>query len=302
MNRIIHAYDSAVPDEETLDAGRMMFLEKLDKVEERPPISKTTNVWHIAAAAAACLVIATAAVGAFTGKMSIANTSGDISAVEELGIDLPEMIGDFKQRNVTYHNWVRQGDEDLKSILDPMYRSYTVTYVKELDIAWQDIGPLADPDAFNGVHDLQTLSVGVGSSEGFSAEDWERFAGYDGETKGWIPNGILLDEEKSTVSYENVEVIEYRGATIWIYDVMKHNKSSEPEYTSDAGAHWYDPEKECYFQIDFGSPSYHKNTSTSYDKDGNLLHQANESWIREYSYLSKAELLGYIKEIIDLNR
>ncbi len=302
MNRIIHAYDSIAPEKDKLISGRMDFIEKVETMPtEQNEHTKSHKTWHIAAAIAACLIIGTVSIGAFTGRMSIANTSGDISDVEELGIDLPEIIGDFKQGNVMCHNWVRQGDHDPKSILNPIYRNYTVSYEKPFDIIWKDIGPLADPSGFNGVHDKQALVLGVGSSKGFSAEDWERFAGYDGKNKKWIPYGVR-DLEGITVSYKNMEEIEYKGATIWIYDVMTHYKDQEPEYCSDAGAHWYDPETECYFQISFSSPSYHENIEESYDKDGNLLHKANEYWIREYSYMSKVELLGYIKEIIDLNR
>ncbi len=302
MNRIRHAYDSALPNNETLEAGRMEFLEKLDRrSKEMPHTEKTRKTWYVAAIAAVCFIIATVSIGAFTGKMSIANTSGDISAVKAMGVELPKTIGDFRQGNVTCHNWVRQGAHDPESILDPIYSNYTVSYIKPFDIEWQDLGPLNDPSGFNGVHAIQSISIGVGSSEDFSAEDWERFAGYDGVTKKWIPHRVF-DDENSTVSYENIEEVEYKGVTIWIYDVMTHYKLHEPEYCSDAGAHWYDPEKQCYFQISFSSPSYDENTSESYDKDGNLLHKANEHWIREYSYLTKTELLLYIKELIDLNR
>ncbi len=302
MNRIKHAYDSVAPDKEKLLSARMDFINKVEAMPaEQKERIKTHKNWHIAVAAAACLIIATVSIGAFTGKMSIANTMGNISDVEELGIDLPEMVGDFKQASVMCHNWVGQGDLDPISIINPLYRNYTVSYDKPFDIVWQDLGPLNDPSGFNGVHAKQSIHVSVGSSKGFSSEDWERFAGYDSSTKKWIPY-TLFEDDNSTVSYENIEEIEYRGATIWIYDVMTHYKKHEPGYCSDAGAHWYDPETECYFQIRFSSPSYDENTSESYDKDGKLLHKANEQWIREYSYLSKAELLGYIKELIDLNR
>ena len=47
--------------------------------------------------------------------MSIAVTPGDISAVKDLGIDLPEMIGEFKQDSVSCNNWVSQGVFDIKA-------------------------------------------------------------------------------------------------------------------------------------------------------------------------------------------
>ena len=304
MNRIKTAYENAAPGTGELAAYREEFIKELDapRGAARPINTGNSRRWRRVAIVAACLVVATVSVMAFTGKMSIAVTPGDISAVKDLGIDLPEMIGEFKQDSVSCNNWVSQGVFDIKSILDPVYKSYTVRYEKAFDIVWHDRGPYEDPAGFSGSHTSQSIYVGVGSSAGFSAKDWERFAGYDGETKKWIPYGVLIDNENETVSYENVEELEYRGATIWLYDVMRHNKNSEPEYCSDAGVHFYDPEKECFFYISFVSPGCLENRSESYDKDGDLIHKANEKWVREYNYLSKSELLGYIKEIIDMNR
>lgn len=302
MNRIKNAYENATPSNGELAAYREEFIKELDapRGTARPLKTGNRRRWRRVAIIAACLIVSTAAVMAFTGKMSIAVTPGDISAVRDLGIDLPEMIGEFKQSSVSCHNWVIQGSFNL--INDLIYKDYTVQYKKAFDIVWHDRGPYGDPSGFSGLHDSQDIYVGVGSSKGFSEEDWKRFAGYDGETKKWIPYGVLIDNENETVTYENVEEIEYRNATIWLYDVTRHNKNHEPEYFSDAGAHFYDPENECYFSISFVSPSYDENKAESYDKDGNLIHKANEKWVREYNYLSKAELLEYIKEIIDLNR
>ena len=293
MNRIKTAYENSAPTSGELAAYREEFIKELDAPQgtvAKPLNTGNRRRWRRVAIVAACLVLCTAAVAAISNHMSIWNTSGSFSELETLGLQLPEKLGEYERTDLTYHNWVPQGSEDIKFLTKPIYRSYTLHYTKPVSITWNYSS--GEKETVTSTADLALL---FGSTEGFKGDDWTRFANYDPETKKWIPYTVF-EYEDSTLSFENLEELSYRGATIWIFDRVRRNKidSIKPESFSDAGAEWYDPELEMYFQVSFYSPSYF---SPSGHADDN-----NKEWIRPYTILSKDMLLEYVKKIIDLNR
>ena len=71
MNRIKNAYENATPSNGELAAYREEFIKELDapRGTARPLKTGNRRRWRRVAIIAACLIVATAAVMAFTGKM-----------------------------------------------------------------------------------------------------------------------------------------------------------------------------------------------------------------------------------------
>jgi len=288
MNRIKTAYENAAPGSGELAAYREEFIKELDAPQgtvAKPLNTGNRRRWRRVAIVAACLVLCTAAVAAISNHMSIWNTSGSFGELEKLNVQLPETIDEYERTSLTYHNWVPQGSEDIKFLIKPIYRSYTLEYSKPVIFSWEY--PSGEKEQ---IRDKEGIYLYFGLSDGIEGEDWKRFANYDPETKKWIPYTVF-EYEDSTLNYENLEEISYRGATIWLYDRVRYNKndSIKSESYSDAGANWYDPETGAFFEATFFSPTYH-------------INQEKEEWTRPYNVLSKDRLLEYVKEIIDLNR
>ncbi len=297
MNKIKKAYDSIAPGAVELAVRREAFLQKLDAPQSGASTVRSSRCRRrIAVIIAACLIIGTAAIAASTGKLRTWVIDSNRLMLKSLDIELPDSLGDYELNEYQHYDRLPEGEEPVLGISKPLYRSYGVYYSKPNNI---------DFVSSDGGHGTQYRSDRIhltfGFTEGLKDEDWMTYFHYDPETKKWIPYN---DAESSTNirTTENLEEISYRGATIWIYELTWRQKEGKPEYYYDAGANWYDPEIGAWFQADFSTPTYDVIVDKAYDKDGNLIHESKEEYIRPTNVLDKETLLEYIKEIIDLNR
>ena len=226
----------------------------------------------------------------------------DLSALNDLNVKLPKKLGEYPQTSLKFFERITDGEEDeyflsvgddykIKPGSQPIYRSYYLEYSVKNKIEHFD-------ESGHGARLYREgLFLTFGFTEGLKDEDWMTFFHYDPETKKWIP----YEYNESSVlirTVENLEEISYRGATIWIYDLVSRRKDEEKPDYYDAGVHWYDPEIGAYFSIDFDTFTIAKFPDGTYDKDGNPLIEV----VRPTNVLDKDTLLKYVKEIIDLNR
>lgn len=167
--------------------------------------------------------------------------------------------------------WVFHGS--LKAFFRPDYTWMSVSYEK---------------------NSRQSLSLSLGTMD---HPLWADASGYDLENDIW--NGRLYpetltwyDEAQGSVSYvDHITEHTYQNCTIYLYDrITEYAGSADPappltDYR-DACAVWTDPEIGVWFGI---SPF-----CAVWEMDGDSY-----TYIREDEGVTKEEMLGYVKEIID---
>lgn len=309
MNRIKTAYENAAPTSGELAAYREEFIKELDAPQGTVKPLKAINRrrWRRVAIIVACLVLFTVAAGAVSSQIRTWVIDTDLRALKKLNVILPEKIGEYDKTKLQYLDRIHDGEEGeylifdgndytIKSGTEPMYRSYRLEYSKPNNLEYWN---------YDGGHGTQyrkdRIVLTFGFTGGLKDEDWKTYFHYDPESKKWIP--YETNETPDLIrSVEDLEEISYRGATIWIYNLVTRNKEGKPSDYYDAGANWYDPEIGAYFQADFDTPTYDVHVDKAFDKNGNLIYESTEEWVRPTNVLDKETLLKYIKEIIDLNR
>ena len=313
MNRIRQAYDDAAPAAAELAANREGFLQALDSSQGVRPLAKARHGrrWYVAAMIAACLIIGTVVGTTHTNQLETWIIDGNLSTLKKLNVVLPEKIGDLGITGMQYFDRIYKGEEKEHFLLifgdyriipgtKPLYRSYSVEYSKPHNYEYWN---------HNGSHGTQggkdSIHLRISFTEGFKDEDWWTYLHYDPESKKWVSS--FTDDEfdwpyEGVRTVEDFEEISYRGATIWIFNFVWRYKEAKPAYYYDPYAQWYDPEIGAAFEVYFSTPRYFSNKDLEFDKNGNLIYESFEEWVRPECVLSKAQMLEYIKEIIDLNR
>ena len=200
---------------------------------------------------------------------------GSRKEIEKMGVYCPEQLGPYRidEQSADSLHMVSAGAGSLKAFFRPDYTWMSVSYEK---------------------NSRQSLSLSLGTMD---HPLWADASGYDLENDIW--NGRLYpetltwyDEAQGSVSYvDHITEHTYQNCTIYLYDrITEYAGSADPappltDYR-DACAVWTDPEIGVWFGI---SPF-----CAVWEMDGDSY-----TYIREDEGVTKEEMLGYVKEIID---
>lgn len=201
---------------------------------------------------------------------------GTASEIKQMGLDYPEQLGSYKVDN-TQISRVHVTDtlsDDIKAFSKPDYTFMTLRY---------------DKDKY------QSLSLNFGKMDNSL---WAYSFGYDKETCIWDgaadPDSYTThNKEEGKISYiDNLSKHKYKDCTIYLYDqVVEYDTAVNSDIPidkyQDAAATWTDKKADICFSL---MAEY---TISEKQEDDTYI------YIREKQGVTKTEMLGYIKNIID---
>lgn len=214
----------------------------------------------------AMLLIGSASVLAMNGNLAGWVKGSSFGVVKEMGFDYPEQLGDYSAKNANRINVAPEEYHDYEAFISPLYTWMSIDYQK---------------DSQHG------LSLSFGRMDD---PMWEYCSGYD-EEGNWQSDVYNYTDADGSSTVENLSIEEYRGCTIYLYDSVHLDYSTDSPISryQDAGASWIDKEIGIWFHMSCSG------TLWETDSDGYI-------YIRDEVGVTQAQILEYVKTIIDCNR
>lgn len=216
--------------------------------------------------AATMLLLGSISVLAMSGKLGGWVKDCSFADVKEMSFVYPEQLGDYSAKNVNSVNVAPEEYQDGEALTNPLYTWMTIDYQRDIH------------------HDL-SLSFGQ-----MDNPLWSYCFNYD-EEGNWQSDAYNYADESGSSTVKNLSTEEYRGCTIYLYDsvYLDYSTDSPIAHYQDAGASWIDKEIDICFHISCNG------TLWETDSDG-------YTYIRDEVGVTQAEILEYVKKIIDCNR